>query len=187
LQVASPSASRSCRWGTGPSQGRTLTKRSVRLAVASAALLGACSQAPNVVKVTPVGFPSTSVRVRDSNGAERTLCMLLAETEADRARGLMDVSSVGDNSGMVFRFGGETTARFYMYRTKIPLDIAFLGGDGHVVSVASMDPCLAADASICPLYGASAPYVDAIEVPTGALGRLGIASGSTVAVTNTPC
>jgi uncharacterized protein len=113
--------------------------------------------------------------------------MLLAETEADRAQGLMDVSSVGDKSGMVFRFGGETTARFYMYRTKLPLDIAFLAGDGHVVSIVSMEPCLAGDAAACPLYAASAPYVDAIEVPTGALGRLGIVPGSTVTVGNTPC
>jgi uncharacterized protein len=113
--------------------------------------------------------------------------MLLADTEPARARGLMDVTTVGNRSGMVFRFDGETTARFYMYRTKIPLDIAFLAGDGHIVSIASMEPCAAANASDCPLIAADGPYTDAIEVPTAALGRLGIVSGSTVTVMNTPC
>jgi uncharacterized protein len=154
---------------------------------ALALLFGACSQPSKPAKASPVGFPSTEVLVRNSAGLERKLCMFVAATEPDRARGLMDVSSLGGKSGMVFRFGQDTTARFYMYRTKIPLDIAFLAGDGRVVSVASMEPCEATNAGNCPLTGASAPYADAIEVAPDQLERLGIVSGSTVLVTNTPC
>jgi uncharacterized protein len=154
---------------------------------AIAIVLSGCSDAPKVAKLTPLGFPTTSVQVRDGSGGERTLCMWLAETDADRSRGLMDVASIGDKSGMAFRFGSETTVRFFMHRTKIPLDIAFLGGDGRVVSIASMEPCPAANASDCPLTSAPGPYVDAVEAPPAALGRLGIVAGSTVTFMNTPC
>ena len=186
------------RWRrTSSRKGRTLTGRVLSrcaligrslIAIAGfAVLLAACSPPPKVANLTPVGFPITAVRVRQSDGTERTVCMFLAESEADRARGLMGVTSIGDKSGMVFRFGTETTARFFMFHTKIPLDIAFVGADGQVVSIAPMEPCPAENASDCPLTAASASYVDAIEAPSGSLGRLGIVPGSTVLVTNTPC
>jgi hypothetical protein len=81
---------------------------------------------------------------------------------------------------MVFRFDGPWTGGFYMFRTVVPLSIAFLAADGSLVSTADMEPCPATDASACPTTFAAGPYVHAIEVERGGLERLGIVPGATV-------
>ena len=96
----------------------------------------------------------------------------------------MDVDSLGGYDGMIFRFGAPTTARFYMYRTRLPLSVAFFDGDGAFVSARDMAPCTAADGSDCPLYAADGPYVDALEVVQGGLGPFGIGPGSRIDVGN---
>ena len=132
------------------------------------------------------GFGETQVRVEAPN---RTLewCLLLAATEAQRERGLMEVTdpSLGGYDGMLFRFDADTNVRFYMRNTPMPLSIAFIAADGHVVSTADMAPC--EDRDGCPLYAAAGPYRIAIEVPQGGLTRLGITPDATVVDEATGC
>ncbi|MDP9074349.1 MAG: DUF192 domain-containing protein, partial [Actinomycetota bacterium] len=51
---------------------------------------------------------------------------------------------------------------------------------GRYVSATDMTPCPTADG--CPLYGATAAYTLALEVPQGQLSQLGVAAGSTISV-----
>jgi hypothetical protein len=69
-----------------------------------------------------------------------------------------------------------------MYRTRLPLSIAFFDADGAFVSNADMPPCTASKSGDCPLYDATGPYKDALEAVQGALPGLGIAAGSRIAV-----
>jgi hypothetical protein len=73
-----------------------------------------------------------------------------------------------------------------MKDTVLPLSIAFVASDGAFVSATDMEPC-APDVAACPVYGADGPYADALEVPQGQLGELGIGPGARVSVTGAAC
>ncbi|HEX4979119.1 MAG TPA: DUF192 domain-containing protein, partial [Acidimicrobiales bacterium] len=107
-------------------------------------------------------------------------CALLAATETQRARGLMEVTDLDGYPGMLFRFSQDTQAAFHMKNTPMPLSIAWFASDGSLVSAADMAPCV--DADSCPVYAASAPYRYALEVPQGQLDDLGIVQGSRLEV-----
>ena len=58
-------------------------------------------------------------------------CMLLAATQAQHNRGLMQVTdpTLGGYDGMVFRFDTDVKDRFYMRNTPMPLSIAFIASE----------------------------------------------------------
>jgi uncharacterized membrane protein (UPF0127 family) len=88
----------------------------------------------------------------------------IADTDAERAKGLMGVTRLPENHGMAFLWDAPTDGAFWMKDTLIPLSIAFVGQDGKVVTIQEMTPC-AADP--CPTYTATGPYVTAIEANAG--------------------
>jgi len=136
---------------------------------------------------TPLaGFGETHVTVQTPTGS-LSWCMLLAATQAQHNRGLMQVTdpTLGGYDGMLFRFSSDSKDSFYMRNTPMPLSIAFVDSSGKLVSTADMSPC--EDRDGCALYNAAAPYRIAIEVPQGRLGRLGIEPGATVTDDARPC
>ena len=68
---------------------------------------------------------------------EKTYHLLVAETEEQKERGLMDVESMEEDEGMLFDYSDEPQAElsFWMKNTTIPLDIVFINQDGIVISV----------------------------------------------------
>jgi uncharacterized membrane protein (UPF0127 family) len=109
----------------------------------------------------------------------------VAATAKQQEQGLMGVTDLDGADGMVFRFSSPVQDTFYMFHTPMPLSIAWFGADGMFVSSADMAPCGAAHGDSCPVYGPSGPYTDAIEVPIGSLGRLGVGNGSRLTVGGT--
>jgi uncharacterized membrane protein (UPF0127 family) len=132
------------------------------------------------VAMTPSGFAAVSLRVTAADGSAHESCVLVAITDAERARGLMDVDSLGGYDGMLFRFAAPTAAQFYMFHTRLPLSIAFFDGNGGYVAASDMPPCTASAATDCPVYGAPRRYVDALEVAQGGLSAVGVGPGSRV-------
>jgi uncharacterized membrane protein (UPF0127 family) len=126
------------------------------------------------------------VEVTAPDGSVESYCVWLAETDAERARGLMQVTTLGGADGMLFRFGFEQSAPFWMKDTVLPLSVAFFRSDGGFVSAADMEPC-PPDEPACPTYPANAPYADALEVEQGNLARLGIAEGARLRPTTEAC
>ena len=131
---------------------------------------------------TLVGFHEVRAIVTGADGVTHELCFLVADTEALRASGLMGVTSLPGHDGMVFRFGAEQSAQFYMFKTLVALDIAFYDGAGAFVSGAAMTPCTSSTESACPRYGAGKPYADAVELFAGGAVQHGLLAGSRLAL-----
>ncbi len=138
---------------------------------------------------TPIpGFAEVEVRIVEGpDGEPIIICVLVADTPAQRARGLMEVTDLGGYDGMLFRFETESATGFWMKDTVLPLSIAYLDADGAVVSTADMDPCPEGTAR-CPGYPADAPYRMALEVEQGGLAPLGLTEdGSARLEVTGPC
>ncbi len=129
--------------------------------------------------VAPTGFDTVGLKIRDAGGSVHSLCLWLADTTAKREQGLMSVTSLGGKDGMIFTFDQDSNEQFWMFQTVMPLSIAFFDQAGELVSSTDMVPCPGAS-NTCPSYPAAGPYRDAIEVPAGALGSLGIGPESAI-------
>jgi uncharacterized membrane protein (UPF0127 family) len=140
---------------------------------------------PAVARTPLEGFGETRITVRKADGGLLAWCLLLAETDAQRARGLMQVTDLKGYDGMLFRYPGPVTEAYYMRNTPTPLSIAFVDGNGALVSTAEMPPC--GDVADCPTYPPAGPFMTAIEVFQGGLPNLGIVPGSTVTDDHRSC
>lgn len=59
----------------------------------------------------------------------------LADTDKERARGLMWREQMGESEGMLFLFPKEEQLRFWMKNTLIPLDMIFIRADRTILGV----------------------------------------------------
>ncbi len=128
----------------------------------------------------PEGFTTIRALITEPDGEVCEVCLWLADDPAERGRGLMGVTDLGDAVGMAFRFDEPTAGSFYMFQTPSPLSIAWFSPDGAHIGSSDMDPCLDTSAGECPLYSPDAEYDLAIEVFEGALEPLGLVAGSRV-------
>lgn len=137
---------------------------------------------PSGADETATASPTaSSPRVTVTVGDAPPVHAEVADTPGERGRGLMDRAEVPPGTGMLFVFDGATTGDFYMYRTRVPLSIAFVA-HGRVVGVREMRPCRAEDPDDCPTYGVDAPYTRAVEAPGGHFSDAGVAPGDPVTV-----
>jgi uncharacterized membrane protein (UPF0127 family) len=118
-----------------------------------------------VYRLEPVDGPAVTVRLE------------VAADPATRARGLMGRRQVPQGTGMVFLYPKDVTQSYWMKNTLVPLSIAFVAGDGRVVSVAEMTPCVA---DPCPSYAPTGPYRYAVELAAGAFSAAGVGKGARV-------
>ena len=136
-------------------------RQAVRLSflALAALILAACSSAENrVVLHTAKGdFPFT-VEIADDN--------------AERAQGLMFRDHLAPDAGMLFDYGSEQLASFWMQNTLIPLDMIFVGGDGVVKTIhVNARPM---DTTSIP---SGVPVRFVLEIPGGRSQEIGLAVG----------
>ena len=154
-----------------------------------ATLLGCSSEPPadddgydNVMS-----FDTAHVRLASPRDTVR-LTLQLAVSDAQKTMGLMERRHLADTAGMLFVY--DTTrppdAGFWMYRTRIPLDIAFLDSAGVIRAVRSMTPCPTTIAQGCPPYTPDVPYRYALEVNAGFYARHGITVGHSLMLRDVP-
>lgn len=127
----------------------------------------------------PVAITGVTVTLTPAGALAATRhCFLVADTPAERARGLMGRRTLGGYTGMAFVYASPSNDSYYMRDTLIPLSIAFFTGAGAFVSSTTMAVCPASVLS-CPLYAAAGLFRLALEVPAGRLGPLGVGAGTT--------
>ncbi|WP_253272886.1 DUF192 domain-containing protein [Halomonas sp. PR-M31] len=114
-------------------------------------------------------------------GKEEThrLVVEIARTAQERSFGLMERDHLAEEAGMLFIYEEEQSpsSGFWMYRTRIPLDIAFLDKNGEIRAIHSMPSCKSEQAARCPSYPAQVPFQAALEVNAGYFDARGIKVG----------
>lgn len=172
---------------------RSMRRRTFILFAALGPALAACGEAaeepapppllqqPASVDIQPVTFDTASITLHD-DGRTVPLRVEVADRPDRRAYGLMDRDALDENAGMIFLYDEQQPpgSGFWMYRTRIPLDIAFFDGAGRIVAIMQMMPCTAFDAAQCPAYSPDVAYFGAIEANRGFFQRNNITIGDRV-------
>jgi uncharacterized membrane protein (UPF0127 family) len=105
----------------------------------------------------------------------------VADSDAERAKGLMGRTSLDADAGMVFLWEGPVETTFWMKGTLIQLSIAFWNERGRIIEIVDMAPCRQDD---CPSYGPDEPFVGALEVNRGFFDDHGVEIGDRVFLEN---
>ncbi|HTH98511.1 MAG TPA: DUF192 domain-containing protein [Stellaceae bacterium] len=113
----------------------------------------------------------------DTVKGPRHFTVEVAQTEPQREQGLMFRQSLPANAGMLFLYGQPQQAAFWMKNTFIPLDMLFIGADGHIVNIAKR----AVPMSQATIYS-SGPVQAILEINGGTADKLGIKPGDMVRV-----
>lgn len=95
-----------------------------------------------------------------------------AVTDLEKAQGLMGVSGLPENQGMIFMYGEDRQMSFWMKNTLIDLDIAFIRADGVVDEIKSM---YAQDKTTVKSKSSAIRY--AVEMPLGWYAKCGVKVG----------
>ena len=154
--------------------------------VLGAALLTGCKgePAPDLVQQEPpIRFDSTRVAIHTA--ADTIILRVeVARSEEEQRHGLMERTSLPPDAGMLFVYDAprDSLSGFWMFRTRIPLDIAFIDSTGAIVSIQSMQPCASPDPRWCKGYVAGVSYQSALEVNRGFFLERGIGVGSKVEI-----
>lgn len=114
--------------------------------------------------------------------ARHTLQVEVARTPQQRTRGLMERDSLAPDAGMLFVYDNQQGSgnAFWMYRTRIPLDIAFLDAAGVIGALDTMSPCRSEAARDCPVYPAGVPFRAALEANAGYFAAHGLEVGDRI-------
>ncbi|MBI4019790.1 MAG: DUF192 domain-containing protein [Candidatus Aenigmarchaeota archaeon] len=133
----------------------------------------------------------TFVSATDGEERNNTVFVEIADEPEERRRGLMNRTSLGENSGMLFVFEGESVLYFWMKDTRIPLDMIFISGSrsgdniagGHSGEIASIkrnaQPC---GGDPCETYGSIFPAKYVVEVNAGWADAHNVREGGTVVI-----
>lgn len=122
--------------------------------------------------IHPEALKQTTIFIKAPSGEFSEARVRLAESAAERAKGLQGVTDMNPFAGMLFAFPSPTTDPFWMKNTPLPLSIAFFDIEGRFISSTDMEPFEVS------YYTSGAPYSFALEVPQGDLETLGVVPGS---------
>jgi uncharacterized membrane protein (UPF0127 family) len=112
-------------------------------------------------------------------GAKVAVRVEIADTRAERQKGLMNRRSLPAKAGMVFRYPQDTSGGFWMKNTLIPLDIAFYDRRGRIVRILTMTPCRR---DPCRIYAPGVAYRAALEVNAHSFRRWNVRVGDRIDV-----
>ncbi|MEI6092466.1 MAG: DUF192 domain-containing protein [bacterium] len=99
---------------------------------------------------------------------ENTLIQLrVAYSKAAQEKGLMWVTELEENTGMIFVYDDSKPLAFWMKNTLIPLSIAFVETDGRIAKIYDMYPEPKKEETDLTIYPSRTPVRYAIEMPLG--------------------
>lgn len=139
------------------------------------------SDAPSEDRAPLLAFDTARVRVLTARDT-LPLVVELAIKPEQHTLGLMERKHLADTAGMLFLYDSTQpdSSAYWMYRTLIPLDIAYIDSAGTIRSIRHMEPCRTMLAQGCPTYAAGAPFRAALEVNAGYFARHSVRLGDHV-------
>jgi uncharacterized membrane protein (UPF0127 family) len=152
-------------------------------AAAVLAIVGCGSDASDEAPAPPpsLKFDTGAVRIVTKTDTI-PLVVELAVSGEQKSTGLMERRQLADTAGMLFVYDSVQSpeAGFWMYRTRIPLDIAYIDPAGRIRVIQHMTPCDARIPQGCPTYPPGVPYQYALEVNGGLFARRRVGVGDSV-------
>ena len=109
----------------------------------------------------------------------------IADSDEERALGLMYRTSLAPYAGMYFEFSRDVASGFWMKNMEIPLDMIFIDATGKIIEMReNVRPCKEFDLTqaTCPSYAPAAAYRAVLEINTGSSKANGIKAGQTIKV-----
>ena len=137
--------------------------------IRAVALLAFCASAGSLQAQTPTVMPVVPL-----SAGIHVIKAEVAQSDADRAQGLMFRTSLGDSQGMLFLFETDATQCMWMKNTLIGLSVAFMGPDGRVINIENMDP--QTETTHC----ATKPARYALEMNLGWFTKHGVKQGALI-------
>lgn len=124
--------------------------------------------------LAPIAAFAEDLTLHTSTG-DYTFGVDVVDTPESRAQGLMFVTELADDAGMLFDFKEEREVSFWMRNTFIPLDMIFVGADGVVktihVNARPQDPTS---------IPSEVPVQFVLEIPGGRSVEIGLKPGDTM-------
>ena len=123
----------------------------------------------------PIEYRQLDLAVHSPDGQRTTTFRVYDPVNsASRVHGLMGVTDLPPDAGMLFRFAAPEDGGFWMKDTRLPLSIAFTDGQGVIGTILDMEPC---NSDPCPRYRPDAPFQYALEVNRDAFRSTGVEKG----------
>ena len=110
-----------------------------------------------------------------SGGPARALDIEVADSDQEKALGLMFRTKLGDGEGMLFYYGPAREISMWMHNTYIPLDMLFIRADGVIHRIEAK-----AEPLSDRVIASGGPVSAVLELAGGAAGRLGLKPGDMV-------
>ena len=108
-----------------------------------------------------VNFKKKSIKISGNK-----LLVEIADTQEKLSQGLMGRDKLSDEQGMLFVFDGESTRRFWMKNTLIPLSIGFFNSQKILIDIQDMQPPQSV-VEVPKIYESKFPAKYALEVNKG--------------------
>lgn len=110
-----------------------------------------------------------------TSGGEREIVIEVAETDEEKALGLMFRTSLADDRGMLFPSAEPRELTMWMKNTYIALDMVFIRADGVVHRIeARTEPHSER------IIASEGPVAAVLELAGGAAARIGLRAGDSV-------
>ena len=110
-----------------------------------------------------------------TRGGERSITIEVADSEEEKALGLMFRTSLADDRGMIFHYGSPQEITMWMHNTYIPLDMLFIRADGTILRIERRAQPLSDR-----IISSGGPAIAVLELAGGAAERLGVEPGDRV-------
>ncbi len=123
-------------------------------------------------------LPESTVTFSIESGEVEFDCEV-ADTQSERALGLMNRESLPADEGMLFLFDEPANLTFWMKNTLIPLDIIFIDENGQVINIEQALPEPGVPDNELTRYSSGRPAEWVVELNIGTCAAEGICPGDT--------
>jgi uncharacterized protein len=123
----------------------------------------------------PASTPAETLEILTSDGERHVFTAYLANTPATRARGLMYVTRLEPDHGMLFDFESPRAIHMWMKNTPLSLDMLFIDEHGVIARIEQRTKPFSTE-----IISSGSEVLAVLELNGGQTEKLGIAAGDRV-------